>query len=139
MRFWDSSAIVSLLVREASWQRLYYLLEDRDPVIVWWGTPVECSSALARIEGESPEEGVLPTALDYLAQLETDWYEIPPSEAIRNQARRLLRRHVLRAADSLQLAAAMAVARGAPETLGFVCRDDRLNEAARREGFFVSP
>jgi hypothetical protein len=41
----------------------------------------------------------------------------------------------LRAADSLQLAAAIIAAGHEPATLEFVSLDARLNEAASREGF----
>jgi aminopeptidase N len=52
-------------------------------------------------------------------------------------AQRLLRVHPLRAADSLQLAAALAIAGDDPSELGFVCLDQRLVEAARKEGLDV--
>jgi hypothetical protein len=52
-------------------------------------------------------------------------------------ASRLLRVHPLRAADALQLAAALAAAKGDPSSLDVVCLDQRLSEAARREGFRV--
>lgn len=45
--------------------------------------------------------------------------------------------HPLRAADSLQLAAAIVVADGAPRALPFVTLDDRLALAADKEGFPV--
>jgi hypothetical protein len=45
--------------------------------------------------------------------------------------------HPLRAADSLQLAAAIIAAEREPTTLEFVSLDDRLGEAASREGFRV--
>ena len=48
-----------------------------------------------------------------------------------------VRVHPLRAADSLQLAAALASAEEDPSGVGFVCFDIRLNEAASREGFTV--
>jgi hypothetical protein len=49
----------------------------------------------------------------------------------------LLRTHALRAADSLQLAAALVAADHNPATLEIVCLDARLNVAAKREGFTV--
>jgi hypothetical protein len=45
--------------------------------------------------------------------------------------------HDLRAADALQLAAAIEAAEGRPRGLGFVTLDLRLADAARREGFRV--
>lgn len=65
------------------------------------------------------------------------WQEVQPTEPLRDNARRLLRVHDLRAADALQLAAGVAAAEGRPATLAFVCLDDRLAGAAEREGFPV--
>jgi predicted nucleic acid-binding protein len=138
MKFWDASAIVPLLVDEAPREVLLTLLE-RDPVmLVWWGSSVECASAVARRE----RAGALAFAeatgvLERLRTLAGGWQEVLPSEPVRNAAQRLLRVHPLRAADSLQLAAAIVAAEGDPATLEFVGLDDRLNEAAAREGFRV--
>ena len=50
MKFWDASAIVPLLVAEPTTRPLQ-VLAGRDPeMLVWWGSEVECSSALARLE-----------------------------------------------------------------------------------------
>ncbi len=48
-----------------------------------------------------------------------------------------MRVHALRAADSLQLAAALIAANHDPATLEIVSLDARLATAARREGFKV--
>jgi predicted nucleic acid-binding protein len=45
--------------------------------------------------------------------------------------------HPLRAADALQLAAAVVAAEGIPASLSIVTLDERLAAAARREGFVV--
>ena len=50
MRFWDASAIVPLLVAEASTRRLQALAAKDSAMLVWWGSEVECVSALARLE-----------------------------------------------------------------------------------------
>ena len=138
MRFWDTSAIVPLLLPEAPRDALLALLE-RDPVMLaWWATPVECASAVARRE----REGALSVAdadaaLERLRDLIAAWQEIVPVDAIRTTAQRLLRVHPLRAADSLQLAAAIIASEHDPTMLAFVSLDERLNEAASREGFPV--
>jgi hypothetical protein len=49
----------------------------------------------------------------------------------------VLRAHPLRAADALQLAAAIAAADGSPASMSFLTLDDRLGDAASREGFPV--
>jgi predicted nucleic acid-binding protein len=72
-----------------------------------------------------------------LRQFADRWDEIEPSEIIRETANRFLRVHPLRAADSLQLAAAFVAADGRPSSLEVVTLDDRLAEAARKEGFTI--
>ncbi len=140
MKFWDSSAIAPLIVDEPSRGRLLEILtKDRD-VIAWWSTTVECASAVARRERDGDlAPGAVDVALDRLRALEAAWVEVLPSAAVRRLALRLLRTHALRAADSLQLAAALVAAEQKPETLDFVSLDDRLAGAARREGFAVLP
>ncbi len=138
MRFWDSSAIIPLLVGEATTEAML-ATADEDPVmLVWWATQVECVSAIARLErqGDLTSEATL-AALGRLDALAEGWNEVQPVEAARRTARRMLRVHSLRAADALQLAAAVVVAEGHVASLEIVTLDDRLIEAARREGFVV--
>ena len=107
-------------------------------MLVWWGSEVECVSALARLERNdalSPRSVML--ALRRLGQLATAWHEIDPSDTIREAATRFLRVHPLRAADALQLAAAFLAAERRPASLEMVTLDDRLADAARKEGFAV--
>jgi predicted nucleic acid-binding protein len=56
---------------------------------------------------------------------------------LRQTAIRLLRVHGLRGADALQLGAALAVAEDQPASFRVVTLDDRLGQAAEREGFRV--
>ena len=106
--------------------------------MAWWGSEVECASALARLE----REGILrleatAQAFGRLKQVASEWEEIDPSEAIRETAIRFLRVHSLRASDALQLAAAFFGAERRPASLELVTLDDRLAAAARKEGFVV--
>jgi uncharacterized protein len=138
LRFWDSSAIVPLIVAEASTERLL-ASAARDPVMcVWWATEVECTSALSRLEREGAlTEDAMTVALERLDRLAETWNEVQPTAAVRDTARRLLRVHPLRGADSLQLAAAVVASEGSPASLDMVTLDERLAGAARREGFAV--
>ncbi|GIW19794.1 MAG: hypothetical protein KatS3mg065_0090 [Chloroflexota bacterium] len=139
MKFWDSSAVVPLLVAEPSTEAATRLYRDDPAMVVWWGTPLECASALARREREgSLDPGAVTEALGRLAAVESAWHEVLPSDRLRAQAVRLVRVHPLRAADALQLAAALAVAEGNPERLPFVTLDGQLALAAEREGFPVA-
>lgn len=114
------------------------LVEDGSTVGVWWGTIVECTSAVARRErsGDLTPKDAL-DALVTLNRLAEEWAEIPPTDRLRDDARRVIRVHDLRAADAFQLAAARAACDDHPETLPFVTLDDRLALAASREGFPV--
>jgi len=136
VRFWDASAIVPLLVAEAESGGLLALLDLDPEMFVWWGTPVECTSAISRREREgalSPRD--VASALERLRTVASAWQEVLPAEPVRSTARRLLRVHPLRAADALQLAAAIVAAEHDPASLELVSLDDRLSEAAGREGF----
>jgi predicted nucleic acid-binding protein len=137
VRFWDSSAIVPLLVAEPATDVLLARLREDPEVGVWWATSVECASAIARLEREGAEEGEVTAALARLDQLARAWVEVEPHDEIRELARRLLRVHALRAADALQLAAAYICAERRPSTLEFITLDDRLRAVARKEGFAV--
>lgn len=113
-------------------------LEADEGLVVWWGTAVECTSAVARRERLGDHDTAATTAaLERLSELEEGWEEIAPSVPVRDLARRLLRVHPLRAPDALQLAAALIAAGQEPATLAFVTLDERLAAAARREGFEV--
>jgi predicted nucleic acid-binding protein len=136
VRFWDSSAVIPLLVREASSPALRKLAKKDPQMIVWWGTPVECVSALSSLEREWPTAGgAVESALKRLEALARIWHEVQPVEQVRRMSLRLLRVHPLRAADALQLAAAIAASRNNPPDLPLVSLDQRLLDAARREGF----
>lgn len=136
MRFWDSSGIVPLLVKESSSVAVHQLLTaDRD-MAVWWTSEVECLSALMRLERSgkiAPEQ--LRVALARLSGFAADWHEISPAREIREAAKRIVRLHPLSAAASLQLSAAVAASENDPSSIEFVSLDTRLRDAASRQGF----
>ena len=140
MKFWDASALIPLCLQERETSSLKKLLQTDQSIVPWWASPIECFSALARLRREDAlsidEEGQAQTVLRALMAA---WTEVEPSEAVREQAARVLRLHPLRAADSLQLAAALVWCQGDPSHREFVCLDQRLCEAGRREGFIILP
>ena len=83
------------------------------------------------------DASTLEIALRQLRQFAEAWLEVEPSGLVRETAARILRVHVLRAADALQLAAAFAAAERRPASLEMVTLDERLAGVARKEGFTV--
>ena len=140
MNFWETSAVIPLCLQEPSSAAVRDLLMDNASIVVWWGTHTECISALMRRvkEGHMPptDEQAARRVLDRLAQ---SWMEIQPSETVRNIAERLLAVHALRAADALQLAAALMACEAHTKGQGFVSLDQRLQIAAYKEGFTILP
>jgi predicted nucleic acid-binding protein len=140
MKFWDSSALVPLIVPEPETRTLCGLLKADPAIAVWWGSRLECAAALARLERErritGPHMAQARARLDLLAD---QWVEISPTPQARDQAERLLRVHALRSADAHQLAAALVASGHRPGSLEFVTIDQRLADAARREGFRLLP
>jgi len=81
----------------------------------------------------------LEQAVRRLAEMIEDADVIEPTLRLRERAGRVLRAHPLRAADALQLAAALVWCDDASSGETFVSLDDRLRGAARREGFTIQP
>ena len=140
MKFWDSSAMIPLLLEEPRSGLLRAIAAADGSIAIWWASPIECCSAVGRLRREGiltvGEEDEVRRALDALAGC---WTEIQPTADLRSVATRLLLNHPLRAADALQLAAALAWSGGTVGGHEFVCLDDRLRLAARNEGFSVLP
>src|SRR5207244_11949959 len=107
---------------------------------IWWACSVECQSAIHRRHREAPFAGqLLDHLLDRVKAVAADAYIVPSTLKLRETAGRLLAAHSLRAADALQLAAALVWCEGEPAGESFVCLDQRLREAARRETFRLLP
>lgn len=133
--FWDASAIIPLCA-ETQASRIADKLFQQYEMFIWWGTPVEVRSALARLL----RMGQLTTArlsksLDCVDDLNRHWQEIEPSISLRAFAEELPQRYGLRAADALQLAAAWTWTMHRPANRRFVSGDQKLLDAARKMGF----
>ena len=140
MIFWDASAIIPLCIDEPLTKTARRALTDDPAMAVWWGSPVECASAFARLRRgraiTTDEEAEL---RQLLALLSESWTEVMPSNDIRDLAKRILSIHPLSAADALQLAAALLWAGKTPSGQRFACLDLKLREAAQKEGFSLWP
>lgn len=138
--FWDTSAIIPLVLPERRSAALTEAVVSDREVTVWWGTPVECLSATYRRHRETPlPSSVLNAALGRLRAIVEDADTVAPTDDVRRRAGRLVAAHPLRAADALQLAAALVWCEEQPAGELFVCLDQRLREAAQREGFTLVP
>lgn len=139
MKFWDSSAVLPLLMAEASSGKVAAVYERDADQLVWCLTEVEAASAIARREREGRDPEDVERARSTLRLLMDRWREVTAIQGVRARAIRLLATHGLTAADALQLAAALVFCDERPDNLPFVSLDDRLVDAARREGFPVLP
>lgn len=138
MRFWDTSAILPILTAEKNTAFCKNLVKEDHEFVIWFYTPVEIFSALYRKKkSRELSEHDFDAAVERLQPIKEQWFEVPSSEAVRQKAQRLLAVHPLRAADALQLAAALAVFSDRPEGRSFVCFDRILADAAKLEGFDV--
>jgi predicted nucleic acid-binding protein len=128
--------VVPLVVEEPTSSACRALLRT-DPVqIVWCLTRTEVLSALWRRHRRGGlGDAVMARATDRLDRLGLPWAEVDAVALVREQAERMLRVHPLRAADALQLAAALVAFDGRVRGRAFVSLDDELGAAAAREGF----
>lgn len=138
--FWDSSALVPVIVSEPRSGAVTTLLAADEEPVIWWATPLECQSALRRRHRESPWPAEqLAAATERLRLLVQHADTVAPTDELRRRAGRLLAVHALRATDALQLAAALIWCEEQPHGEGFVTLDARLAEAAAAEGFVIHP
>ena len=121
MRYWDASAIVPIVINEPSSAAVVAMLDQDPHIVAWWTTELECVSAISRREREGRLDAAdVASATARLRMLRTAWDEVEPGARLRQTATRLLRVHPLRAADALQLAAAITAADDDPRSLPFV-------------------
>jgi hypothetical protein len=139
MQFWDSSALLPLVVRQPPFsdrcRRAFGLKVARAIAFL---ARVECRSAIERLA----REGILNAtarrrALTKIDKLVAAFDIVAFSADVETHALALLGRHPLRAFDALQLGCAQGLApRGGTNALPeLVCCDRRLAEAAAAEGF----
>lgn len=135
--FWDASVLVPLCVDQAP-TPLAFRFNSKYQKAVWWTTHVEIVSALARMlrrQEITPLEYA--QALQQVEGLANLWDVVEPSVNVERHARALLELYPLRAADALQLAAAMEWCEGKPRGNVLLTFDQRLREAAALAGFTV--
>jgi predicted nucleic acid-binding protein len=133
--FWDSSALVPLCVGQSATSSVQALYK-RYRAVVWWGTPIEIASALARLLRMQLLNAEQWARSRQLALEFTDeWSTIQPVATIRSQAIDLVNRYDLHAADSLQLSAAMTWSACAAQGHTFLTLDQKLRDAALLSGF----
>jgi predicted nucleic acid-binding protein len=133
--FWDASALVPLCVRQGITPSVVGLYESYH-VVIWWATPVDIASALARlVRIKEISTSEYAKARQVAVALADEWSVIQPSNAVRDHATRLVHRYDLKAADAMQLAAALDWCENAPRGEIFLTADQRLREAAVLSGF----
>jgi len=138
VRFWDSSALVPIFLKEAATPEVEGWRAADPAITTWMMTRVEVLAAIARKKRERPDMVALwNRAARDVNEVSLRWVEIYDAVAARLHAERLVMEHPLRTADALQLGAALVAADGDPQSLELVTLDRRLSETAQREGFPV--
>ena len=137
MTYFDASALAKRYVRETGSQVVRRLLAEGVAATSRL-SEVEVASAIAR----RAREGALSAEQrDRLLAALTD--DVPAMAVVEltsdvaAEARSLLRKHALRAGDSIQLASGLYLQRQLARPVRFVVYDERLATAARAEGLRV--
>ncbi|MGH9836813.1 MAG: type II toxin-antitoxin system VapC family toxin [Blastocatellia bacterium] len=138
LAFWDSSALVPLVCFQSQSASARQAARLHAQQIVWWGTSVEITSAIHRLNREGYLTATeVKQSLQALDHMRRKWGEIQPSSELREYAEHLLGRRKLRAADALQLATALVWCDGKPRNHRFIVADGDLAVAAEAEMFDV--
>lgn len=129
-----------LVFHESATDEALELYRTDPKMLVWTLTSTEVLSALfRRLREGTVTQKELTVSCERLQLLVDDWSEVTAIELVKLRAERLLRVHALRAADSLQLGAALVAVQEQPKGIGFVSYDQNLAIAADKEGFAVFP
>lgn len=138
MKFYDSSALVPLLIEEPSSALIESTLSGGADLFIWTLTPIEITSALTRLlrKGTLSEEQ-FQEALKHLQHLLGSVYLVEHVAEVKLRAFRCLKVHPLKSADALQLAAALTLCFDQPQGHSFITLDKQLASAASKEGFEV--
>lgn len=138
MPFFDTSALVPLCVNESTSSAAGRIWKSSSGQIIWCETPVELESAIARLLRTNRLDMVeFNRAKKRLGNLETKWEVIEHDHRIIQLARTFPLQYGLKAADSLQLAAALVWCNEHPKNRDFVSADAGLLKAAGSAGFTV--
>ena len=136
--FWDTSGIVPLCCFQSPTARATRTARVYARQVTWWATPVEAVSSFNRLYREEALTAAgRQHALSRLGYLRRRWSAIEPSDEVRDVAERLLGVHKLRAADALQLSAALVWCSHRVRGRSFIGADGDLATAAEAEGFTV--
>jgi len=133
--FWDSSALIPLCVGQ--WNSPQALSHrNRYEMVVWWATPVEIASGLARLlRMKQLSSAEWAQGRQTAVLLESVWWVVGPTDAVRTQALQITEKYDLRAGDAFQLAAALAWCDDRPKGRKLLTADTRLFQAALLSGF----
>lgn len=136
----DSSALVRRYARQRGSLAFRRFLLTATVVATVATTRVEIVSALRRLEreGRIGRRGIRRT----LRAVDEDWpvmWKVPVNDLLIERAEHCLAAQNLRAADAIQLAAAMLFANLLGEPVTFAVFDVRLRTAARAAGFSLWP
>jgi len=113
----------------SAWDKTY-------DVVIWWATPVEVAGALAKLlRIKHLDAGQWRTAVKLVTEWSETWSVIPPTASVRAKAIELVEHYDLRAADALQLAAALEWCDDTPSGRRFLTTDRSLRDAAVLCGF----
>jgi predicted nucleic acid-binding protein len=134
----DTSAFVKLVLEEDRALEARAWFDEARPAISSAITYPEACAALARRAREGEASGA--RLQRWVAELDARWRQVASIRVDSNLAGRLALRHALRGMDAIHVAAAVHVHERllhheAHEELLFAAFDQRLLEAAEREGF----
>jgi predicted nucleic acid-binding protein len=139
MLFWDSSALLAIILHESSAALLRPFLDEDPEVASSFITPLEIVSTIWRRQHADLFSLAQVQDVDQLYSVITkNWITLGDTRTI-DVALRLVARQPLRTGDAIQLASALEVADREGVMLPFVTLDEELGAAARAEGLRVLP
>ena len=136
----DTSALVKRYVRESASDLVIAFWNQAEEIVTSSVAYAETMAAFHRKkrEGDATDD-VIQKALDSFQEEWVGFIRIEVNDGLNNHIRKVIGKYPLRGFDAIHLASAILVHERLPGNLSFACFDQRLLEAARKEGLKVSP
>lgn len=137
MLYWDTSALFAFLITEKHSKKLRSFIETQASSTAYTSiiTPLELESAIQR---RLTERTLTPREADAARLFGVDFrkkaFLVPLDQNTLDTALHLQKIYSLRPGDAIQLASAR-LGTDDPARINFLCMDEKLTEAAKREGF----
>jgi uncharacterized protein len=136
----DTSALVKRYVKETFSDLVITLWNGAEEIVTSSVAYAETMASFFKKKRECGSgDGVIKEALDSFQKEWLGFIRVEVNDGLNGHIRKVVEKHPLRGFDAIHLASALLIQERLPGEFTFACFDNRLLEAAEKEGLMVFP